>query len=69
MTTPFKPVWGKESSLPQNATKGNVYFTTDTGKIFLDISNDINDRKMLYSSYCDIDIDDEVLIVTKGGDE
>lgn len=68
MAIPFKPVWGNESALPTTANKGNVYFTIDTGKIFLDISNDVNDRKLLYSSQYDINMNEETLVITKEGE-
>lgn len=32
----FSPAWGKESALPEDIVPGRIYFTTDTGKIFLD---------------------------------
>lgn len=33
----FKPMWGTEAALPSEITPGRLYFTTDTGKIFLDL--------------------------------
>ena len=66
MAVPFKPIWGKESALPNVAVKGNVYFTIDTGKIFLDISNRIEERKLLYASQYDINMEEETLVIDKG---
>ena len=38
---------GREANLPTSKTEGVMYFTTDTGKIFVDIS--ATERKQMYS--------------------
>lgn len=35
----FQPMWGTEAALPPEITPGRLYFTTDTGKIFLDLED------------------------------
>lgn len=37
---------GKEANLPTAKDEGSIYFTTDTGKIFMDVSS--SERKQLY---------------------
>lgn len=67
MATVFRPIWGKEAAIPQTATKGSLYITTDTGKIFLDTTDDISGRIDLNpQNICDITIEDDVLVVKKG---
>lgn len=38
---------GKETNLPAAKDEGSIYFTTDTGKIFMDVSS--SERKQLYN--------------------
>ena len=37
---------GKEANLPTAKDEGSIYFTTDTGKIFMDVSS--SERKQLF---------------------
>lgn len=37
---------GKEANLPAAKDEGSIYFTTDTGKIFMDAS--LSERKQMY---------------------
>lgn len=37
---------GKEANLPTAKDEGSIYFTTDTGKIFMDVSS--SERKQMY---------------------
>ena len=37
---------GKEANLPTAKDEGSIYFTTDTGKIFMDVS--LSERKQMY---------------------
>lgn len=37
---------GKEANLPVAKDEGSIYFTTDTGKIFTDVSS--SERKQMY---------------------
>lgn len=39
---------GKEANLPTSKTEGAVYVTTDTGKMFVDVSG--NERKQVYGA-------------------
>lgn len=37
---------GEEANLPTAKDEGSIYFTTDTGKIFMDVS--LSERKQMY---------------------